>query len=394
MCQCCNFITEKKANYNRHLLTTKHISKNIVNECTYGLNNVEGVENKTPSIFEVSGKYPKVSSSIQYDTKKIVCETKKFVCANCNKSFTHKNNYYRHIKHRCDIQNDDTVNIKEYKDLMGKLLDLKDELIIEKDKRLEETKENVLLLNKNKNNNLINYIKGDVNNNTYNTLNNTNYVLNYINYSEADSMDNIKDKFKLTRDEFLKASQTNGYRGALMEKAKNIIIKPYLEMESKRPIHTVDSSRNKALYKDDMNNNWTFNPKTTLEQCFKTFHNSALDHQDTTIKENPNLVILSNEENLYKQTYFIPTEIKEKESIYREIKNHIYEKTKIKKGNLNIQDDREIDLIDLHKEMFDCGNKYIFDIDSNLVYDPNDKYKCIGVREYNNILNNYFIKYY
>merc|ERR1711991_703480 len=77
--------------------------------------------------------------------------------------------------------------------------------------------------------------KGNVNNYTQNsTMNNTNYVLNYINYSEADSMNNIKDKFKLTRDEFIKASLTTGYKGALMEKAENVIIKPYLKSQEKK----------------------------------------------------------------------------------------------------------------------------------------------------------------
>ena len=115
-------------------------------------------------------------------------------------------------------------------------------LLEEKDKSKYE-----LLAEKEKSNNLFlkvleknNYCSGNIINQN-NTLNNSNYVLQFFNYSEADSMDYIKDKFKLTREEFIKASLTYGYRGALMEKAENVIIRPYLKTQFKRPMHTVDS---------------------------------------------------------------------------------------------------------------------------------------------------------
>ena len=41
------------------------------------------------------------------------------------------------------------------------------------------------------------------------------------------------------------------------------------------------------------------------------------------------------EDNLYKQTYFIPAEIKDKESIFRDVKNHIYKETKVKREILS-----------------------------------------------------------
>ena len=214
-----------------------------------------------------------------------------------------------------------------------------EKLLEEKDKSKYE-----LLAEKERSNNL--FMKALEKNNNggsiiqNNTLNNSNYVLQFFNYSEADSMDYIKDKFKLTREEFIKASLTYGYRGALLEKAENIIIKPYLQTQYKRPMHTVDSSRKKALYKDEVHTKWTFHPKTTLDHCFETFHKSALEHQDQTIKENPNWVIESNDDSLYKQTYFIPTEIKTKESIFKEIQNHIYKETKVNRKKMleNCQD--------------------------------------------------------
>ena len=216
-------------------------------------------------------------------------------------------------------------------DSKKEIIESKNELIAEKDKNIKD-KEKFYEYFSNKHYHYTDnkQIKDSFNN----TMNNTNYVINYINYSQADSMEKLKDKFKLTREEFIKASLTDGYRGALLEKAENIIIKPYLKSQEKRPMHTVDCSRKKALYKDNESENWTFNPKTTLDHCFKTFHLSAIDHQDQTIKENSNLVIDSIEDNLYKQTYFIPTEPKDKEIIYRDVKNHIYKETKVNKDKL------------------------------------------------------------
>ena len=431
-CNICNFSTSKITNYNRHLNTKKHFRK--VNEISWLENNKsENTFNHQPHIttnndlnnvpyntkndnkkHNLFFEYPEVSTSIQKSVEE------RFYCDYCNKVFTHKNNYYRHMKHRCrqKVKKDmnSGVSIDDYKNLVNQLLESKDKLVEEKDKRLKEKEDKFVLLQGNNQNMLLN----NITNNTYNTnntLNNTNYVLNYINYLEADSMDSIRDKFKLTRDEFIKASLTNGYRGALMEKAENIIIKPYFDKESKRPMQTVDISRKKALYKDDINNNWTFNPKTTLDQCFKTFHNSAIDHQDQTIKANSSSIIMGNDENLYKQTYFIPTEMKQKEAIYREIKNHIYQKTKIKKdidkliekesGMKKITENSTIDIEDYSEdytleeeyiekdseEIFDCGIRYLYNKKNNIVYDPNNNYKCIGKREYNNILNSYYINY-
>jgi hypothetical protein len=432
-CDICNFSTNKTTNYHRHLQTKKHIknindnsNKNYIkihnnslsinhmvseNNCVvYNIDTDNDLYNKKKLI-----EYPQVSTSIQSE------DTEKFLCDYCNKMFTHKNNYYRHMKHRCrkKIKHEinSNVSVDDYKDLVNKLLESQNKLVEEKDKRIKEKDDTLSLFI---NNNILsnNITNNTTYNQTNNTLNNTNYVLNYINYSEADSMDSIKDQFKLTRDEFIKASLTNGYRGALMEKAENIIIRPYFDMESKRPMQTVDISRKKALYKDDINNNWTFNPKTTLDQCFRTFHNSAIDHQDQTIKENSSQFIMTNDENLYKQTYFIPTEIKQKEQIYREVKNHIYQKTKIKRdidklieidktiekitdGNsekdfCNLLEDYTVEEEYIEKnseEIFDCGRRYLYNKKTNIVYDPTDNYKCIGKREYNKILNNYYINY-
>lgn len=391
-CEICNYNTIRRNQYQRHLSTKKHIKNvslygdksnisisnsnlklsfkcplcsKIYERNTLLVQHLQDVHIKELSCPEKSSimdntlqedichitnnetttNYDNESMSVTQSNTKVTqnVEQKNYVCEFCGKDFKHSNSYYRHLKHYCKNKrsNDSNINMNanDYKDFMFTMVDkilehsnnCNNKLLEEKDKSKYE-----LLAEKEKSNNLFlkvlekNSLSGSNNIiNQNNTLNNSNYVLQFFNYSEADSMDFIKDKFKLTREEFIKASLTYGYRGALLEKAENIIIKPYLKTQFKRPMHTVDCSRKKALYKDEDHTKWTFNPKTTLTHCFEMFHKSALEHQDQTIKENPNWVIESIDDSLYKQTYFIPTENKTKESIYKEVQNHIYKETKV-----------------------------------------------------------------
>ena len=343
-CKICNYNTIRKNQYNRHLNTKKHLNTNSLKT---NISCHETITKNCPLCninFDKSNLLVKHLQDVHFkDTLNNNNCSSNYVCNFCKKTFKHQNSYYRHIKHYC--KNKKTQSDIDYKDLMivmvNKILDqtndFNNKLLEEKDKSKNE-----LLAEKDKINNLFfkviqdNINQGGVNNIIHqnNTMNNSNYVLQFFNYSDADSMDFIKDKFKLSREEFIKASLTSGYKGALLEKAENIIIRPYLETQFKRPMHTVDSSRKKALYKDENNTKWTFNPKTTLTHCFETFHKSALEHQDKTIKDNPNLVIESSDDSLYKQTYFIPTENRIKESIFKEVQNHIHKETKVNRTNL------------------------------------------------------------
>lgn len=368
-CDHCQYSTSIKTHFYRHNSTKKHIKKVAFNESftkksiqkVYSENNINTIHKNVLLCNPYHNDNPKSENILSSNIKVTHSNTNIYICNFCEKYFTHSNSYYRHIKHYCKMKNKvntSEITFNDYKEqqnlLIKVLLDSKNEivaskneLIAEKDKNMKDKEKMYQDFN---NSNLFQYNDSRQIKDSFNTMNNTNYVINYISYLEADSMENIKDKFKLTREEFIKASLTDGYRGALFEKAENVIIKPYLEAQEKRPMHTVDCSRKKALYKDNSNDNWTFNPKTTLDHCFKTFHLSAIDHQDQTIKENSDLVIESIEDNLYKQTYFIPTENKDKESIYRDVKNHIYKETKVNKDKL-----------------IECDNKLIKNIQKILI---------------------------
>jgi hypothetical protein len=390
-------------------LTKKHIT----NKHKINITNNLDINLKQSKVYSCNcGKVFNREDNLLRHYKNSKCIQKKsseHQCKNCGKKYSTSFNLNKHLK-KCfrntnsnsnNLDNSDNKNVTNWgliESMYQELLNSKNDLVAEKDKRLAEKDYNKnelisifkeqhnlntqLLLNQQEK--LIQVVKesnpGNTIYNQTNNMTNSNYVLQFFNYTEADSMDKIKSKFKMTRDEFLKASDTNGYRGALFDKAERMIIQPYLEYQFKRPIHTVDSSRKKALYKDDDHDKWTFNPKTTLSHCFNEFHKSALEHQDQTIKENPNWVITGDDNNLYKQTYFIPTEMKDKESIFREVKNHIYKETKVKRDVLDYKENYEIEnnINDIQENILInniCEEDNICEKDN--IYEKNNIYKKI-----------------
>lgn len=299
-CNYCDFNTDKKTNYDRHTKTKKHRKKTLTIN-GYKHNNKNGNVNHVNRNFE---------------------------CPHCNKNFTTRQAKSRHIKQNiCKSNENESVSFTEYKDLMmnmmNKLLDQKDKY--SRDMLKEKEKSNQITLK-------LLESKGNVYNKNSFNVNNTNYVLQFYNYNDADSMNSIIEKFKLTKDEYLRATLTSTYQGALLEKADKVIIEPYMKIEEKRPIHTVDSYRQKALYKDDKHHKWTQNPDTTLKDCFDTFHESAIEQRDKIILENQNYVPESNEDDLYKQIYFIPTDKKEKENVHKKVTEYVHNETKINKS--------------------------------------------------------------
>lgn len=382
-CSFCNYKTVRHNQYERHLLTKKHINNSqhqITGVFLTDSNLVQKVHNEIKEVHEcVCGKhFTRKDNYIRHVTKYCIKKKKqneintnyfinqdKHVCKHCYSQYSTKYNLNKHLK-KCkqkkshsindehhnsnnnsnnnnsnnDIINPDNQNISNLKDIIQQLLQF---LTSTKDTKqtnslIKMIQENniknteLLLQQQDKMLELIKENKGNIIYNQTNNMSNTNYVFQFYNYSLADSMDSIKDKFRLSREEFLKASiHGGGYRGALIEKASNVIIKPYLEYHNQRPIHTVDTARKKALYKDNQHDNWTLNPKTNLIHCFNVFHQSAIEHQDKTIRENHKWLIDTPNDIIYRQTYFVPSIKKEKEIIFQEVQNHIYKETKVKR---------------------------------------------------------------
>ena len=87
-CECCQYSTNRKQNYDRHLHSNRQLKMNP----------------------NVSKMYPNVSKCIQNEqsNEKIV-ERKRFICKYCNKSFKYSQGLSKHIKYTCKKNDDEDL---------------------------------------------------------------------------------------------------------------------------------------------------------------------------------------------------------------------------------------------------------------------------------------------
>ena len=79
ICDCCNYQTKVKANYNKHLLTEKHIKVS------------QKLAEVSPKVVEVSQKLAEISPEI----------SNLFKCKYCEQGYKHKSSLSKHIKYSC-----------------------------------------------------------------------------------------------------------------------------------------------------------------------------------------------------------------------------------------------------------------------------------------------------
>ena len=84
-CIICNFSANLKSDLKRHLNTKKHKNKE------------KELEDEKNEICKISSKNPQKSSKMKYEPQKSRQNPKKvYVCENCNKEFSRKDNLKRH----------------------------------------------------------------------------------------------------------------------------------------------------------------------------------------------------------------------------------------------------------------------------------------------------------
>ena len=218
-CLICNYKSIRKNQYERHLKTNKHINraKEYNENSNVDVKNIKGSDKKKEYLCSC-GKIFSREDNFQRHYKNQCQKTtlkERLICCFCNNSYSTNYNLNKHIK-KCKqnpINNNDDLNYKKLFETMYKeVIKSNKKLVAEKDKRIEEQEKNknelLYIIQENNNNtklflnnqeNLIHAINdsGQTNNiyNQTNNLTNTNYVIQFFNYSEADSMDKIKEKF-------------------------------------------------------------------------------------------------------------------------------------------------------------------------------------------------------
>ena len=100
-CECCNFDTNRRDNYEAHLHTKKHY-------------------NSSKKLAEVSHELAKVSQKLADNEQELGDDSltiKDYVCKYCNKKYKHASSLSKHIKYSCDKNNDE--DLKELVRLMN-----------------------------------------------------------------------------------------------------------------------------------------------------------------------------------------------------------------------------------------------------------------------------------
>ena len=212
-CNYCDYNTSRKSQYDRHILTLKHI-----NQQKSTISNI---------------KVPESSTS--------------FMCSNCDKIFKDRSGLWRHSK-KCKINLnyiDDTsvININD-KNIMFQILKQNDEfkqLIIDQNKTILEQSNKIIKIYKNSTSN--------TNINSHNKTFNLQFFLNETCKDAMNIMDFI-DSIKLQLTDLERVGNL-GY----VEGISNIIVKNLKELDvTQRPVHCTDKKRETLYIKDE--NKW------------------------------------------------------------------------------------------------------------------------------------------
>jgi hypothetical protein len=270
-CKSCYFYTSNNYDYNKHLLTRKHINRN--QNTTLEMNGKTKIVSKNANYTcNICNYYSNNKSN--YDKHLVTEKHKKYIlkdvhnttinCSNCNKEFNTQSGLWKHKK-KCvvmsnerepeTIQNKFTPTItpelfleviRESKELQNVLIEQNKELQIKLLEQNKLHKEEILELAKNQS--IVNN-----NNNTTNNTNNNQFNLQFfLNETCKDAM-NIVDfinSLQLTTDDF----ETTGKLG-FVDGISRIFIKELKKLNTEKlPIHCTDLKRETVYIKD--NDKW------------------------------------------------------------------------------------------------------------------------------------------
>ena len=206
-CECCNYNTSSKKDFNKHILTSKH--QRLAN-----------------------------ASKMLVDSGNV--SLTKFIC-NCGKSYTHDSSYYRHKKN-CTYKNDNIVE-EQYE---TKQETTKNEINFDKELIMMLIKQNAELMEivKNGTHNTTNNTT-TTHTNSHNKAFNLNFFLNET-CKNAMNITDFVDSIKLQLTDLMEVGEL-GY----VEGISKIIVKNLNNLdETVRPVHCTDKKRETMYVKD------------------------------------------------------------------------------------------------------------------------------------------------
>jgi len=233
-CELCNYTCCKKFNYERHLLSTRHIESTKINSLATSVNT-------NP-------------------------EQKKYCCENCGKEYSERTGLWRHKK------KDNCVNkiVSNNDDKNSKLI----EYLMKENK---EMKDLILEIVKNGTHNTNNTNTNNTNNNTthtnsHNKAFNLNFFLNET-CKNAMNITDFVDSIKLQLNDLIDVGEL-GY----VEGISKIIVKNLNNLdETERPVHCTDKKRETMYVKDQGQWEKEDDNKPKLTRAVKRIANKNID---------------------------------------------------------------------------------------------------------------------
>ena len=293
-CEICNYKTNDKSNYEKHLLTAKH-------------------------------------KRVTSDTNLVLNTTEKYSC-NCGKEYKNRQGLYKHRK-ICLFEENvlpetaiqeptiDHFNMAMFLDIIKENQEIKNILkeqcnqVMEQNKVvLELQKDNNMLMNK-----LVEREPGNNNNNTTNNINqkfNLNFFLNET-CKDAMNIQEFLENIRITFQDLLMIGNSGFVNGV-----SDIFIKQLRDLEiTKRPLHCTDIKRETIHFKEDdiWNKDNTDNSK--LKNIISKVEYKNVVALKQWCNENPDAFVNNTDNNLLKDKIYLQTLQGDERSREKIIKN-------------------------------------------------------------------------
>jgi hypothetical protein len=290
-CKKCNYITQRINDYNKHLMTSKHI------KVTKELQDI--VKNADKKYKCICGNVYKYKQGLSNHKKKCKTKTGKEPILEPNNTMI-----IEIIKENQEFKK---LILEQGKQLLEQNIKVSEQgkQLLEQNIKVSEQNKQVIELHK-ENNILINKLVEKESNTTINnTTNNNNQSFNlniFLNETCKDAM-NMKefiDNIKVTFEELLTIGNTGFVNGV-----SDIFIKRLNDMEvTKRPIHCTDLKRETIYLKED--NEWNKDEKenTKLKDAIEKVENKNYVSLSEWCKKNPETNVLDSQKYLLKNKIF------------------------------------------------------------------------------------------
>jgi hypothetical protein len=226
-CESCDYYTDKKSSYDKHLTTSKHI------------------------------KLTKVNTFSNKSCHEVAHDIKEFICSCCNKAFKSRVGLWKH-KQKCNQKQEKEKDEPSDKELMCMLIKQNSELF----KEHSDIKELILEIVKNGTHNTTNNTTNNTHTNSHNKAFNLNFFLNET-CKNAMNITDFVDSIKLQLSDLMEVGEL-GY----VEGISKIIVKNLNSLdETIRPVHCTDKKRETMYIKDEGEWNKEDDNKTKLKKA-------------------------------------------------------------------------------------------------------------------------------